>query len=266
MPKGPKHFKVHCSVRNHAKTAKMFTENDLLATWVRLGILAVERFADRTGNSFRVSDHELVAITGKGRLDVARTLLSRLADVSQTSASRDGDVWLISLPNFGKKQGFGLGNGAKTGASASASPTATSTKEKNPEREPASRAARAPRKSPEVSFPGSMVQRDWDELGARHGVDPIRLEEVAAGWADEKDRRYTATGWRRAIDRALRDRWSWTASLFGRPAAPGAPIERESPAQARERRTLEAARRVIERGNVDPFRLALIAGGGEGAA
>lgn len=266
MPKGPKHFKVHCSVATHRKTAEMFTENDLLATWVRLGILAVERFADRTSNSFRVSDRELMAITGKGRLDVARTLLSRLAHVSPTSASRDGDVWLISFPNFGKKQGFGFRNGAKTGASSSSSPTATATKAKEQEREPASRAARAPRKSPDVSFPGAMVQRDWDELAARHGVDPVRLEEVAAAWAGEHDRRYAPKGWRMAIDRSLRDRWSWTASLFARPAAPGALVERESPAQARERRTLEAARRVIERGNVDPFRLALVAGRVEGAA
>lgn len=104
--KQPKHFKVHCSIQNHEKTAAMSADNDLFALYVRLGILAVERFADRTGGTFIISDRELPRLTGKGRLDVARTLLSRLAHVSPTSASREGDIWRITLPNFAKKQGF----------------------------------------------------------------------------------------------------------------------------------------------------------------
>lgn len=121
----------------------------------------------------------------------------------------------------------------------------------------ASRPPRA-RRSPASPFPGSMGDRDWEELSRKHSVDPAKLREIAEGWAGEKDRGYTADGWRKAIDRALRDRWDWTRSLY---ATPGRPQQdtRESRVQAGERRTLEAVRRVAERLNEDPIQLAISA-------
>lgn len=129
--KQPKHFKVHCSIQNHEKTAAMAADNDLLALYVRLGMLAVERFADRTGGTFIVSDRELPRLTGKYRADVARTLLSRLANVSPTSAERDGDVWRITIPNFAKKQGFAENKNRFRESPSSSSSSATVEERKN---------------------------------------------------------------------------------------------------------------------------------------
>lgn len=76
--------------------------------------------------------------------------------------------------------------------------------------------------------------------------------QAVRDWAVSKRKRYA--DWEATFRNQLRKGWP----LDGFGTAPG--VERESPAQARERRTIEAARRVIERGPVDPFRLALVAG------
>lgn len=125
MPRGKPHFKVRLSVKNHDDLPAVYSSNDLFALWVRLGMAAIERFADRTGDRFIVPDRELMMLTGKGRLDVARTSLSRLADVSPISAERDGDVWRIHFPNLAQKQGFRPRNGTVTGPPATATATAT---------------------------------------------------------------------------------------------------------------------------------------------
>lgn len=243
--------------------------NDELATFVRLCAHLNTRWA-REGRSYAeagislLDPADILKITGRARLDVGLSSLRALAELTSICVEPQGKLTRISWAKWSEFQHLKPDSGDGD-AQKSPSPQDAPARRKTPpqdsgKREPAPRAARASRKSPEVAFPGAMVQRDWDELAGRYGVDPVRLEEVVAGWAGEKDRRYTATGWRRVVDRALRDRWDWTKSLFGRPAAPGALIERESPAQARERRTIEAGRRVLERANVDPFRLALVAG------
>lgn len=161
--KQPKHFKVHCSIQNHEKTAAMAADNDLLALYVRLGLLAVERFADRTGGTFIISDRELPRLTGKYRADVARTLLARLANVSPTSAERDGDVWRITIPNFAKKQGFAENKNRFRESPPSA--TATPTVEKRQD-------APLARSGPPASPP------DWRPL--------LNLLSTAEGEPDEK--------------------------------------------------------------------------------
>lgn len=113
---------------NHAKMAVVYADNDLFALWTRLGVLAIERYADRTGDSFLVHDRELPHLTGRGRADVARRLLGRLADVSPISAEPDGDTWRITIPNLSEKQGFRPKNGGRMEVSASASASATATK------------------------------------------------------------------------------------------------------------------------------------------
>lgn len=128
MPRVTPHFKVHTSAMNHRKLASVWSDNRLLAIWVRLGVLGIERYADRTGDVFLVSDRELPAVTGCGRPDVARTWLSHLADVSPISVERDGDVWRITFPNFSKKQGFKQKNGAGKGCTSSSPSSSTTTK------------------------------------------------------------------------------------------------------------------------------------------
>lgn len=128
MPRGRvPHFKVRTSIKNHSKMAKVWADNDLTALWLRLGIECVERFADRTDDTIIVQDRELLALTGKGRADVARRLLVGLADLLVISASRDGQVWTITFRNFAKRQGFTREVGTRTVPSPSPSPTPSPT-------------------------------------------------------------------------------------------------------------------------------------------
>lgn len=127
--KGPAHFKVLVNLGNHPKTAELFADNDLLAAYVRLGVLAVERFAQKTGDSFQVHDRELGTIFQKHRADVARKSLQRLAEVSPMSAERRGDVWSITFPNFAKKQGFRGAGVPRKGPTPTPTPTHTHERE-----------------------------------------------------------------------------------------------------------------------------------------
>ncbi len=110
MPRVKAHFKSHLSLGNHTKTAAMFADNDMLALWLRLGHLAMERRAARTADIFVVRDEELQGLTGKHRADVARKYLGRLADITPISVERRGDVWSIHWPNYAEKQGFDTKN------------------------------------------------------------------------------------------------------------------------------------------------------------
>jgi hypothetical protein len=187
MPRTPPHFKVRCTVANHEKMAAVYADNDLFALWVRLGIKAVERFADRNGGTFIVHDSELDALTGKGRADVARRLLEHLADVSPISAQPSGYIWRITIPNFAEKQGFRKKNGSVMEVSASASASASTTKEEDkipvPAAPPGADApedvrlvpAKAPRKAPEpppqwavetAEMLASTVARRWPGVAA----------------------------------------------------------------------------------------------------
>lgn len=108
---------------------EVYPDNDLFALWTRLGIEAVERFADRTGDTFVLHKSELQTMCGRGkhRSDVARKSLERLAEVSPMSWERSGDVYRIHLPNFAKKQGFGKRNGESMGDPPTTTPTTTPT-------------------------------------------------------------------------------------------------------------------------------------------
>ena len=54
MPRRPPHFKVFASIQNHRHTLGLFDDDALLAMYVRAGILAIERYADRHGGYTRV--------------------------------------------------------------------------------------------------------------------------------------------------------------------------------------------------------------------
>jgi hypothetical protein len=58
MPRNVPHFKVMTSIMNHPKTTVMWGDNDSLAMWLRLGVLAIERFADMSCQpSYPHDDH-----------------------------------------------------------------------------------------------------------------------------------------------------------------------------------------------------------------
>lgn len=264
LGKRPKHFKVHCSVQNHEKTAAMAADNDLFALWVRLGILAVERFANKTDDSFIVSDRELPRLTGKYRADVARTLLRRLADVTPTSAEREGDVWRITIPNFSKKQMFGRPDDPSVSPSYSDSysdPHSSSEEEKrreaaasplptaltpDPPVDPPPEKIRKKPKSQLHSLTDPLSDKLREHVRQRafeFCLDPTALEVALLDWALGADRQYA--DWNRQLGTMLRSRWDWTKPLFAQ--AGHRTIERESAAEGRERRTKDAMAEAFRR-------------------
>lgn len=126
MPRSVPHFKVRLSIQNHEKMAAAFADNDMLAFWVRLGVKAVERFADRTGDTFLVHESELPFLTGTKRGDSARVVLNKLVSSSPLVANYQSPMWTIHIPNFSEKQGFKVKNGKASDVSASASASSSS--------------------------------------------------------------------------------------------------------------------------------------------
>lgn len=251
MPRSKPHFKSRTTIKNHAKMAEVYQSNDLLAFWLRLGIEAIERFADRTGDTFLVSDRELMALSGKGRPDVARTWLRRLADVGPISAEREGDVWRITFPNFSKKQGFTRKNGRETEVSASATPTATASPEEKESAPapraascgpPAGKASRGKRPRGPTAFPADTTDleagvRAWLAKHPEHGdVDVGFALDKCRDWARSNGKR--KADWLATVRGGIRDGW------LLRPSAQGA---RASPAQDRSERGRAEARRILQR-------------------
>jgi hypothetical protein len=139
LPRNKPHFKVRTSIANHEKMGAVWDDNELLAAWTRLGVLAVERFADRTGDSFVISSREITMVTGRERSDSAERVLRKLADSSPVVVEKRGHSWRITIPNFAKKQGFKERNRTEIGSPPTPAPTPTATKPKESEPEAPSR-------------------------------------------------------------------------------------------------------------------------------
>jgi len=130
MPRSKPHFKAHTTIKAHRKMAAVYGDNDLLALWLRLGVEAIERYADRTGDSFLIHERELASLAGTKRRDSAEKLLLNLVKTSPILAQKSGETWRIRWPNFQRKQGFGQKNGVETGYSSTSSSSSTSSKSK----------------------------------------------------------------------------------------------------------------------------------------
>lgn len=115
------HFKVHTSIKNHRKMIEVYSDNDLLALWLRLGIESIERFAQRTDDSFLISERELMLFTGKKQVRSSERVLLKLTQSSPIVASKSGRHWIVSFPNLQRKQGFDRKNPPRTSASHSQS-------------------------------------------------------------------------------------------------------------------------------------------------
>ena len=110
---------------NHRKLPA-YADNDLFALWTRLGLLAIERFADRTGDTFILHQAELPALAGVRQFRKSLKVLQKLCECSPIVYEFSDGVFRIHFPNFAKKQGFGKRNGRETGDTPTATPTATS--------------------------------------------------------------------------------------------------------------------------------------------
>lgn len=111
MPRVRPHFKTHATITHHRKMGNVYGSNDLLALWLRLGIVAIERYAARDGDRFRVHRSELPALAGGKRRDKAEALLEQLATELGLGAKLVGSYWEIHWPKFAQKQGFTDKNG-----------------------------------------------------------------------------------------------------------------------------------------------------------
>jgi hypothetical protein len=109
----------------------------LRGIYCELGRLAIERYADRTGDSFYVSSIELMAVTGAGNPGAAVKRLKKLLDRAETDAGppphRPAIVatphenrWKITIHNLAKRQGFGPRKGALKEPSSTSTSTSTS--------------------------------------------------------------------------------------------------------------------------------------------
>lgn len=248
------HIKVHISVADHRKTSAVWADLAMRGMLVELWRKAGEKYAGRTADrvSLKPTDRmDIAATTNQAEADQAVTALcSALRYELRTYPNR----WDVRIRKFSKKQGWRDEESQqlseqkvqRTSASESDSESDTNTNAETKTEREKTRAPSAPRprRSPSAPFPGSMSDTDWSKLALRHHVNEAALRDIAAGWAGEKDRGYTADGWYNAIDRSLRDRWSWTQSLFARPGQSTGEIE--SPAQAKARRTKEAGAKAYE--------------------
>ena len=111
MPRTRPHFKAHTSIKHHRKMARIYADNDLLALWMRLGIVAVERFASKTGDEFRIHQSELTTLGGGKRRDKVEVSLRLLAGYLDLTLRLDEGYFVIQWPNFSRKQGFNTKNG-----------------------------------------------------------------------------------------------------------------------------------------------------------
>lgn len=99
--------RVYVTAKNHHRTADIYSDNDLWATYVRILVEATERHADHTDDQMLVAVSELGALTGKRRTDISLKLLGSLAEVGVISVERRRNVCSIGVRNFAKRQGFG---------------------------------------------------------------------------------------------------------------------------------------------------------------
>jgi hypothetical protein len=90
--------------------AEVYADNDLLALWTRLGVLAVERYASQDSDILRVHRNEISALAGGKRRDKAELTLNLLASKLELSCNKVGSYFEIAFRNLSEKQGFGPTN------------------------------------------------------------------------------------------------------------------------------------------------------------
>ena len=141
MPRTPPHFKIRTTIANHESMVGVFEDDALFAMWVRAGIAAVERYADRTGDRFLVNRLDLMRIAATQPYANAKRKLRRLVAATPLRLRCEcaggplegrcecGAIWL-EFPNFAKKQGFRSRNGTETEVSTTTTSSTTSLRER----------------------------------------------------------------------------------------------------------------------------------------
>lgn len=228
--------------------------NDQLATLIRLQGYMNTRWA-RDGKraedrgTVSLNSRMVMTLTGKGRRDVAVTLLRSLADVSSMSVRCLGDVVEIGWPKYAE---FQCSPSRESPPPISKPSPSQSPRKKISEGEAAPRPARAPSKTP---CPDDLSPSEAGSV--RAWVDAKGIEvDIASEWEAHRDH------WRSR--RELRADWVASFRTWLRNAQRFAERDRQrlllpSPAQAKADRTKDAARRAYEL--LQQRKLGLIEGG-----
>ena len=104
--KGPPYFKLYTSLPNHRKTHEFAADPLLLGVYCNIGMMAIERFAPRTGDSFLCSGLDLQRLAGCQGVANARRRLGRLEAMGGPQLSQEGAGWRLTLANLAKRQGL----------------------------------------------------------------------------------------------------------------------------------------------------------------
>lgn len=239
MPRVPPHFKVRTSLMNHPKMVEVARDNDLLALYVRLGTMAIERFADRTGDSFVLHKSELLWATGRERASTARVLLHRLCAASPIDAVERAGAYIIHIPNLAEKQGFSKRNGGRSCTPLPLPLPLPLKVQEGPPSDPAAPRGSARKKRKEKKPPSPehlRLAEIWADLrfqtmetprptNPRTWADSVRLIVERDGYSLE------------ALEAVIRWLYSPTGNLGG---ANGFRFECHSPVQARKNEKLPA--------------------------
>lgn len=206
---------------------------------------------------------EMTLVTGRKRTDNAVVALRKLAGISDLTIEFPNGNAVISWPKYAEFQksqtdkrpgkghsgsGSGSGSISKTPEErerAASPPThahASGPTSSGPKDRKKPKARRAPLPNPLTVQDREYVRQRSSEFS----VDPAALEQALCDWAYGGG--YEYVDWGRQLGVMLRGRWRWTEPLF---ATPNQPIrnDRESAAQARERRTKEAMLEAFRRGS-----------------
>ncbi|HKZ73523.1 MAG TPA: hypothetical protein VJ011_05625 [Steroidobacteraceae bacterium] len=155
------HFKVRFSAQNHSKLRGLWDDDALLAMWVRAGVLAMERYADRTGDTCQLSQRDLLRIAATEpfanalrkllRLVAATPLRIRCGCAAKALGERcECAGYSLTFPNLAEKQFPRRSDGTVREGSASASASASASNTSDPHIGPhETEARRAPGAAPD---------------------------------------------------------------------------------------------------------------------
>lgn len=101
------HVKIHLSVLSHRKTVGHFDQPEFRGQFLGLMMLAAERFAARLNGELHLSLRDIKWITGRSRADHASLSMCKLLDQLEYVYSLNDVSWVIQIPKFAKKQGYG---------------------------------------------------------------------------------------------------------------------------------------------------------------
>lgn len=203
MPRVKPHTKIHLSAKSHRKTAELWQDNDLLACWVRLLDVAMERYAAKNDNVVILNRTQVIEITGKKRFDSAKKLLDYLASTSPVVVEYLGSTVQVHVPKFAEKQGIGRKNVAPQRAES---------------REQKAESREQKEKPPSGGLclcPESLSDGDWEKLSA--WARTVALEDhTRAAFQRVHDWSHTSkkkrTRWWVMTKNAMQDGWALQGS------------------------------------------------------